>query len=111
MSGTDTIVTAAASGALLSFAEAKARAGAAEPALATLLGWVEDYLMRAHADLGRSGAVCPFTRQAARLDTVRLAISECRPGRRGGRLRADPRKLPRAGGDSGAGPAWPISAP
>jgi hypothetical protein len=79
MSGTDTIVTAAASGALLSFAEAKARAGAAEPALATLLGWVEDYLMRAHADLGRTGAVCPFTRQAARLDTVRLAISEAGP--------------------------------
>jgi hypothetical protein len=79
MFGTDTIVTAAASGALLSFAEAKARSGAAEPALATLLGWVEDYLMRGHADLGRTGAVCPFTRQAARLDTVRLAICEAGP--------------------------------
>lgn len=76
MSGTDTITAAAASGALMSFAEAKARGGETEPALATLLGWVEDYLMRSHADLGRTGAVCPFTRQAARLDTVRLGICE-----------------------------------
>lgn len=72
MSGTKTI----ASDQLMTFAEAKARAGEAEPALAILLGWVEGYLMRGHADLGRSGAVCPFTRQAARLDTVRLGICE-----------------------------------
>ena len=48
--------------------------------LATLLGWVEGYLMNAHADLGRTGAVCPFTRQAAKLDTARLGISEAGPG-------------------------------
>lgn len=47
--------------------------------LATLLGWVEGYLMNAHADLGRSGAVCPFTRQAAKLDTARLGISAAGP--------------------------------
>lgn len=47
--------------------------------LATLLGWVEGYLMGGHADLGRSGAVCPFTRQAAKLDTVRLAVSPAGP--------------------------------
>ncbi|MBN9234253.1 MULTISPECIES: DUF6875 domain-containing protein [Phyllobacteriaceae] len=40
-----------------------------------MLGWVESYLMRDHPDLGRTGAVCPFTRQAAKIDTVRLAIS------------------------------------
>jgi hypothetical protein len=52
---------------------------AGNAALSTLRGWVESYLMRAHPDLGRTGAVCPFTRQAAKLDTVRLAISEAAP--------------------------------
>ena len=47
--------------------------------LAILLGWTESYLMAPHADLGRTGAVCPFTRQAARLDTVRLGINEAGP--------------------------------
>lgn len=66
---------------LLTLAEARARcAGSAdEAALSTLLGWVETYLMSAHADLGRTGAVCPFTRQAAKLDTARLAISDAGP--------------------------------
>jgi hypothetical protein len=48
--------------------------------LAALLSWVEGYLMSAHADLGRTGAVCPFTRQAAKLDTARLGICEAGPG-------------------------------
>lgn len=61
---------------LLTLPEARARsADGAAPSLATLVDWVETYLMSAHADLGRSGAVCPFTRQAAKLDTVRLGIS------------------------------------
>ncbi|OCP37785.1 DUF6875 domain-containing protein [Ensifer sp. LC163] len=47
--------------------------------IARLLDWVESYLMNGHPDLGRTGAVCPFTRQAARIDTVRLAISHARP--------------------------------
>lgn len=47
--------------------------------IARLLDWVESYLMNGHPDLGRAGAVCPFTRQAARIDTVRLAISHVRP--------------------------------
>jgi hypothetical protein len=51
----------------------------AETPLATLLDWVEGYLMNAHAELGRVGAVCPFTRQAARLDTARLAICDAGP--------------------------------
>ena len=46
-----------------------------DAAMATLLGWVESYLMNGHAELGRVGAVCPFTRQAARLDSVRLGIA------------------------------------
>ncbi len=61
---------------LLTLPDARARsADGAAPPLAVLVGWVETYLMSAHADLGRSGAVCPFTRQAAKLDTVRLGIS------------------------------------
>lgn len=61
---------------LLTLPEARIRSeDGAAPALAALTGWVETYLMSAHADLGRTGAVCPFTRQAAKLDTVRLGIS------------------------------------
>lgn len=63
---------------LRSFAEARADA-VHDPAMATLVGWVESYLMREHADLGRQGAVCPFTRQAAKIDAVRLAISQAGP--------------------------------
>jgi hypothetical protein len=59
---------------LLTMAEAKSRL-ADDAALATLVGWVESYLMSAHPDLGRTGAVCPFTKQAAKIDTVRVAIS------------------------------------
>lgn len=65
---------------LLTIAGARARSEhGGDERLATLLGWVEGYLMSGHADLGRTGAVCPFTRQAARLDTMRLAISEAGP--------------------------------
>lgn len=63
---------------LLTMAEAR-RIGTTDGALATLLAWVETYLMSAHPELGRTGAVCPFTKQAARLDTVRLAISTAGP--------------------------------
>ncbi|WP_404979060.1 DUF6875 domain-containing protein [Bosea sp. BE125] len=65
---------------LLTLPEARSRcAGQTGTALSILLGWVESYLMSAHADLGRTGAVCPFTRQAAKLDTVRLSISDAGP--------------------------------
>lgn len=70
--------TAEARDALLTFAQARADAGESA-SLATLLGWVENYLMREHPDLGRTGAVCPFTRQAARIDTARLAICSAGP--------------------------------
>ncbi|RDJ20571.1 hypothetical protein DWF00_07995 [Bosea caraganae] len=65
---------------LLTLAEARARCvDSRETALSTLLDWVETYLMSGHVDLGRTGAVCPFTRQAAKLDTARLAISNAGP--------------------------------
>lgn len=82
MSGAEILAGLEKAGALSAFAEAKARiAQQPEPAaLSSLLGWVEGYLMASHADLGRTGAVCPFTRQAAKLDTVRLGVSEAGPG-------------------------------
>jgi hypothetical protein len=71
----------AADSALMTMSAAReASAAAPDAALSTLLHWVEGYLMNAHADLGRSGAVCPFTRQAAKLDTARLAICDAGPG-------------------------------
>jgi hypothetical protein len=59
----------------LTIAQSCEGAWATDSAMTTLRGWVESYLMQGHADLGRTGAVCPFTKQAAKLDTVRLAIS------------------------------------
>lgn len=72
------ITTLAADGGLLTVGEAHTlvdTAGSANAPLQTLLGWVENYLMATHPDLGRTGAVCPFTKQAAKIDTVRLGIS------------------------------------
>jgi hypothetical protein len=81
MSATDILAELESDGALAPLAAVQMRC-AAQPgagALADLLAWVEGYLMAAHADLGRTGAVCPFTRQAAKLDTVRLGVSEAGP--------------------------------
>lgn len=40
-----------------------ARPGRPDP-LEVIAGWVREYLCRPHGELGRSGAVCPYTRQA-----------------------------------------------
>lgn len=70
----------AASGApRLTMDQSRAGAWADDAAMTTLRGWVESYLMRGHADLGRTGAVCPFTKQSAKIDAVRLAISRAGP--------------------------------
>lgn len=71
----DRPVSRPAQAVLRTMTDARADA-ASDAAMATLVGWVESYLMRDHADLGRTGAVCPFTKQASKIDTVRLAISE-----------------------------------
>ncbi|MFB2551807.1 DUF6875 domain-containing protein [Ensifer soli] len=64
----------------MSVAQARAlTAHGARDDMAVHLDWIETYLMQGHPDLGRPGAVCPFTRQAARLDTVRVAISRIDP--------------------------------
>lgn len=61
-------------GALLNMREAQL-AAAGCPMLATLVQWVNSYLMNPHPDLGRGGAVCPYTRLAKRNDTIRFRIS------------------------------------
>ena len=40
--------------------------------------WVRSYLMRPHPQLGRPGAVCPFTSAAARMDAIRVGSSPAR---------------------------------
>ncbi len=47
----------------------------ADGALASLSEWLRDYAMSDHAELGRSGTVCPFVKQAAKLETLRVGIN------------------------------------
>lgn len=64
----------------LPIATARATAEAGHDAdLTMLLDWIESYLMRGNADLGRGGAVCPYTLQASKLNTARVAISRAGP--------------------------------
>ncbi len=75
-----TLATHSLSGApRLTIAETHIGAWESDAAMTQLRGWVETYLMRGHEALGRTGAVCPFTKQAAKLDTVRLAVSHATP--------------------------------
>src|SRR5690242_6786110 len=48
---------------------------AAAPDYRAVALWIRSYLMSAHAELGRTGDVCPFTAQAFRLDTIRIGVS------------------------------------
>lgn len=75
MLDTSTAQDALSSAPRLTMAQSREGAWAGDSAMTVLREWVESYLMRGHADLGRTGAVCPFTKQAVRIDTVRLAIS------------------------------------
>lgn len=60
----------------------------AADATARALGdWVRAYLMQPHPRLGRSGHVCPFTAQAARLSLLRIGISPLGGGDRPAVLR------------------------
>ncbi len=47
--------------------------------LGEVSGWIRDYLMSANPDLGRVGAVCPYTPRAAKLDTIRVGVSDAAP--------------------------------
>ena len=40
-----------------------------------IAGWIRSYLMQPHPELGRTGAVCPFTPHAAKLDAVLIGTS------------------------------------
>jgi hypothetical protein len=44
--------------------------------LGAVFDWTRTFLMAPHAELGRMGDVCPFTAQAARIDTLRFASSD-----------------------------------
>jgi hypothetical protein len=52
-----------------------ARSRASEGGVAAdLFNWVDTYPMSPHADLGRAGVVCPYTRQARKIDSIRIGI-------------------------------------
>lgn len=59
---------------LFTLADGRLCAAAGSP-LATLLEWVDSYPMNSHPDLGRMGAVCPFTRLARKEDTLRVGLT------------------------------------
>ena len=42
--------------------------------LTSILQWADDYLCRPHPELGRPGAVCPFTRPALKKDLLFLTV-------------------------------------
>ena len=53
---------------------------AADSALAGIVRWVREYLVRPHPQLGRRGAVCPFVPASIELDTIWLAeVTDPRP--------------------------------
>src|SRR5262245_16216168 len=47
--------------------------------MSALAHWIGTYPVNGHADLGRTGSVCPFVKQSARLDVLQLAISTAGP--------------------------------
>lgn len=54
-------------------------ADAAGGHLATLSDWLTTYPMKSHPELGRSGTVCPFVRQASELKVLLVGINEAGP--------------------------------
>ncbi|HVK25555.1 MAG TPA: hypothetical protein VM677_29700 [Actinokineospora sp.] len=50
--------------------------GGAEPALASVLRWSQEYLVSPHPDLGRTGPVCPYTQPSLRKNLFYLALPE-----------------------------------
>ncbi|CRK62118.1 hypothetical protein [Alloactinosynnema sp. L-07] len=45
-----------------------------QPALSSVLRWSQDYLVSPHADLGRTGPVCPYTQPSLRKNLFHLAL-------------------------------------
>jgi len=52
---------------------------APNPALERVRLWTRQFLMRENPQLGRAGAVCPFTPLGARMNTLRFGVSARRP--------------------------------
>lgn len=44
------------------------------PYLIKMMEWIENFLARPHADLGRIGPVCPFVPQSLKLNSIHLAV-------------------------------------
>ena len=63
---------------LFTYDEARTTNAPDEP-LSILARWMATYPVNGHADLGRTGSVCPFVRQSTRLDLLRLAICPAGP--------------------------------
>src|SRR5262249_23577154 len=40
----------------------------------TLFQWLDAYPVNPHAELGRAGVVCPYTRQARKIGSIRMAV-------------------------------------
>lgn len=59
----------------LTLAQARSGVWVNDADMGVLLHWLETYLMKPHDELGRTGAVCPFTKQSAKIDAARVAIS------------------------------------
>src|SRR5690349_16295172 len=74
----DTAGVSDADNRLLTHEEARST-GAPDSPLSILAHWLATYPVNGHADLGRTGSVCPFVRQSSRLDVLRLAISPAGP--------------------------------
>lgn len=47
---------------------------AGDGVLTTLFQWLDAYPVNPHADLGRAGVVCPYTRQARKIGSIRMAV-------------------------------------
>lgn len=51
----------------------------ADEPLTRLSDWLTDYPMKHHVDLGRSGTVCPFVKQASGLEILRFGVNLAGP--------------------------------
>lgn len=70
----ETLASRASPSPLLDIGAAHAEA-ADVPEFSVLLRWLDSHIASPHPDLGRVGAVCPYTRRAARREAIRLAVS------------------------------------
>jgi len=53
---------------------------AGDGVLARLVEWLDAYPVNPHAELGRAGVVCPYTRQARKIGSIRMAVLGAQAG-------------------------------